>query len=108
MATILKPNYDTVKLDYKELTIIMNKMNTLVWFSIFNQWNFMLITKNFFQNHGNNEQYFWKFLDFNKISRILKKFLGFWINFKEFNEIFGFSIEIHYESDSMSQSTLFN
>jgi len=61
MASLDATEKTTVKLDYNdhgynELTVITNKLNLLVWFSIFSQWNFMLITNNFLKIHGYNEQ----------------------------------------------------
>jgi len=63
---------------YNELTVIANKINILVWFGIFYQWNFMLITNTFSQNHGYNEQ--------NK-NKIEIKILKIWFNFKGFNKM---------------------
>jgi len=56
----------TVKLGYNnhgynELTVLTNNVNLLVWFSIFYQWNFMLITNNNFHICGYNEQNNWDF-----------------------------------------------
>ncbi len=60
---------------YNELTAITNKTKLLVWFSIIDHENFMVIKNKNYQNHGYNEQlicdlsYFlefqWSFKDFN-------------------------------------------
>ena len=46
---------------YNEYTFITNKFCSLVWFSLLNQYSFMVIAYKMLENHGYNEQS-WKFM----------------------------------------------
>ena len=63
MRTVTRSNFIkiTVKLGYNDhgynkYTVITNKMSSLVWFSMVYQNNFMVITNEFSELHGYNEQ----------------------------------------------------
>ncbi len=70
-------NNSTVELGYNdhgynELMVIANNFNILVWFSIYYQWNFMLIMNNLYDIHGYNEQNFIFYENFIRFSSIVE------------------------------------